>query len=303
LRAIESAERRGDIGQQCCRNQITADKPDQARKQRERHQLEYHHAVQHPRRHAARAQGTQGWQALLKGEPDRGIDDEKTDKERQQTECGQVQMKTVGEPFEIALRIGRDKAQFVAGNTFQRLTFAFGFANQQARKLPRHFQQILRDADIDDQHAGHQLRLHAKRWQDHAAIGRRCRALGELEVGKRLRRHQHLSRRRHEGLQIGCFDCGRVADLTRQRDRLDAEQAERTPADLDAAFEHGRYRPAGAAQVDEELLRKGGAVLADQHGRSRPAEGGGGAIVGNAGLQVECLHAAPQRGCRDQSDQ
>ena len=75
------------------------------------------------------------------------------------------------------------------------------------------------------------------------------------------------------------------------------------PLDLDPAFEHRRDRPAGAAQIDEELLRKGRAVAADQHGGARAAESRGGAIVGGARLLVERLHAAPQRGRRDQSDQ
>ena len=96
---------------------------------------------------------------------------------------------------------------------------------------------------------------------------------------------------------------GHAADFARQRDGLDAEQAERAAADLDAAFEHRRYRPAGAAQIDEELLRKGRSVAADQHGGARAAESRGGAVVGGAGLLVERLHAAPQRGRRDQPDQ
>ena len=80
-------------------------------------------------------------------------------------------MKTVGEAFEIAFGIGCDQAQFVADDIFQRRGLALGLADQQPRKLIRHFQQILRDADIDHQHAGHQLRLHAKRRQCDAAIG------------------------------------------------------------------------------------------------------------------------------------
>ena len=80
-------------------------------------------------------------------------------------------MKAVGEPFEIAFGVRRDQTQFVADDIFQRRMFAFGLADQQPRKLIRHVQQILRDADVDDQHAGHQLRLHAQRRQCRAAIG------------------------------------------------------------------------------------------------------------------------------------
>src|SRR4029079_12878932 len=44
-------------------------------------------------------------------------------------------------------------------------------------------------------------------------------------------------------------------------------------------------------------------VAANQHGCPYAAEGGGGAVVGGAGLLIECLHAAPQRGRRNQPDQ
>ena len=56
-------------------------------------------------------------------------------------------MKTVGETFEIAFRIGGDQTQLIAGDAFQRRKLAFGLADQQAGKLVRHFQQMLRDAD------------------------------------------------------------------------------------------------------------------------------------------------------------
>ena len=111
------------------------------------------------------------------------------------------------------------------------------------------------------------------------------------------------ARRRHEGLQIGFADRRRIADFRGQRHRLDAQQPERPSLDLDPAFEHRRDRPAGAAQVDEEFLRKACAAAADQHGGARAAKRGGGAIVGVARLLIERLHAAPQRGRRDQSDQ
>ena len=55
----------------------------------------------------------------------------------------------------------------------------------------------------------------------------------------------------------GPADRRRIADFHRDRDRFDAEQPERASVDLNAAFEHGRDRPAGAAQLGEELLREG----------------------------------------------
>ena len=169
-------------------------------------------------------------------------------------------MKAVGEAFEVALRVRLDQTQFVAGDCFKRRAFAFGLADQQAGNLIRHVQEPLGDADIDHQHVGHQLRLHAQRRQYGAAVRRRCRAFRQIEVGEHFGRHQRLSRRRHEGLQVGPSDRRRIADFGRQGDRLDAQQPQRPPADLDAAFEHGRYRPAGAAQIDEQLLREGRAV-------------------------------------------
>ena len=103
LRAIKPAQGCGDIGQQRRGDEIAAHQPDQPCDQRQRHQFDHQHAVQHPRRDAAGAQGAQHRQALLEGEPDRRIDDEQADKERQQSERGQVQVKTVGEAFEVGL--------------------------------------------------------------------------------------------------------------------------------------------------------------------------------------------------------
>ncbi len=132
-------------------------------------------------------------------------------------------MKTVGEAFEVGLRIWFDQAKLVARYAFKRRAFACRLADQKSRELIRHLQQILRDADVDDQHAGHQVRLHAQRRQQCAAIGLGARALGEFEIGKRFRRHQHRARRRHEGLQIGLADRRRIADFRGQRHRLDAQ--------------------------------------------------------------------------------
>ena len=111
LRAIEPAQGGRDIGQQRAGDEVAADQADQPRDQRQRHQLEHQHGVEHPRRDAAGAQGAQHRQPLLEGKPDRRIDDEQSDKERQQAERGQVEVKTVGEAFEVALRIRLDQAQ------------------------------------------------------------------------------------------------------------------------------------------------------------------------------------------------
>ncbi len=67
-------------------------------------------AVEQPRRDAAGAQGAQHRQPLFEGEADRRIDDEQPDEEGQQAERGEVEMETVGEAFEVGLRIGSHQA-------------------------------------------------------------------------------------------------------------------------------------------------------------------------------------------------
>ena len=121
LRAIEPAQRGRDIGQQRRRDEIAADEPDQAGDQRQRHQLDHQHGVEHPRGDAAGAQRAQHRQPLLEGQADRGIDDEEADEERQQAEGGQVEMKTVGEALQIGLRIRLDQLQLVADDASERL--------------------------------------------------------------------------------------------------------------------------------------------------------------------------------------
>ena len=108
-------------------DQVTADQSRHARDQRQRYQLDHQHRVEQARGYAAGAQRPQHRQALLEGEPDRRIDDEQADHERQQAERGQVQMEAVGEAFEIALRIGCDQPEPVAGDRFERRALAFGF--------------------------------------------------------------------------------------------------------------------------------------------------------------------------------
>jgi hypothetical protein len=132
-------------------------------------------------------------------------------------------MKTVSEAFQIARRIRLDQVELVAGDGFERRVRALCLANQQAGHLIRHVQQPLGDADIDHQHARRELRLDAQRRQQHAAAGGRRGAFAQLEIAQRFRRHQHFSRRRHEGLQACASDRGRVADFAGQRDRLDTQ--------------------------------------------------------------------------------
>ncbi len=81
-------------------------------------------------------------------------------------------MKAVGEAFEIARCIRFDKPKLIADDGFERQAF-LGSAppDQQTGNPIRHFQQTLRDADIDHQHARHQLGLQFQRRQGRAKIG------------------------------------------------------------------------------------------------------------------------------------
>ena len=139
LRAIETAQGSGDVGQQRGCDEIAADEAGKARDQRQRHQLRHQHAVEHPRRHAAGTQRPQHRQPLLEGETDRRIDDEEADEERQQPERGQIEMKAVGQALEIGRGVRLHKAELVADDAFQRRAVAFALADQQPRNLIRHF--------------------------------------------------------------------------------------------------------------------------------------------------------------------
>ena len=212
-------------------------------------------------------------------------------------------MEAVGEALQLGLRIRLDPLQLVADDARQWRGLALRLADQKPRDLVRLVQEPLRHADIDHEHVGHELRQHAQRRQFCAVADRRCRALLLLQIAQRLPRHQRLARRRDEAAQIGGAEARCIADIDRQRHRLDAEQPDRAPVDLDPALQHRRDRPAGAAELDEQLLRKGRGIRRDQHRRARAAEGRRGAVIGVAGLLVDRLHAAPQRGRRDQPDQ
>ena len=123
-------------------------------------------------------------------------------------------MKAVGETFEIALRIRRDQPEFIAGDGFERSMRAFCLADQQTGQLVGLVQERLRISDIDHQHVGHELALHMQRRQHSAAARLRCCALGEVQIGERLRRHQGLAGRPDKGGEIGPPDGWRIADIS-----------------------------------------------------------------------------------------
>jgi hypothetical protein len=108
---------------------------------------------------------------LLQRKTDSRIDDEQSDDKRQQAERRQVEVKAVGEAFEIALRIRLDQVELVAGDFFKAARGLRLALPTRAGNLIRHFQQPLGDADIDHQHIGHKLRLDAQRRQQRAVVG------------------------------------------------------------------------------------------------------------------------------------
>ena len=213
LRAIEPAQRRGDIGQQRRGDQVAADQAHRARGQRQRHQFDQQHGVQQARGYAAGAQGPQHRQALLEGKADRRIDDEQPDDKGQQAERGQVEVKTVGEAFEIALRIGRDQAELSP------TTLSSGARGPLALPISRRETRSGMSSSCcampisTTSTPGTSCGWTRERRQRHAAARRRRGAFRQVEIGQRFRRHQGFARRRQERLQTGFPDRGRIADF------------------------------------------------------------------------------------------
>ncbi len=205
-------------------------------------------------------------QPLLERQSDRRIDDEQADEKRQQAERGQVEMKAVGQAFEIALGIGGDQTQPVADDRFERRARALGFADQQPRDLVRAIAAAV---------ARRRYRPPARPAPSAAAHAAAASVAPLLVSGVAPSARPSSASVSGAtsvwpgGVTKACrsalADRRRVADFDRQRYRLDPQQPERAAADLNAAFEHRRHRPAGAAQIDKQLLRKA------QCRRARPA--------------------------------
>ena len=212
-------------------------------------------------------------------------------------------MKAVGQAFEVAFGVGLHETELVTCDISERRAWAIGLADQETGNLPGPVQKLLRNADIDHQHVRHELRLCLQRRQRYAIADRGRGVFRQMEIGKRFRCNQCLSRGRHESLQILSSDRRCIAHFPRQRHWLDAEQSQRPSIDLNATLQNRRYRPAGAAQFDEDFLRECAAIAANQHLGPCAAEHRRRAVVGFARLQIERLHAAPERGRGDQADQ
>ena len=96
----------------------------------------------------------------------------------------------------------------------------------------------MRDPDIDHQHIGHELHLCGERRQRRAIAGQGRNARGKLHIAQCFRCDQRLPGLRHERLQARAPDRWCIADLGRQGDGLDTEQAIEVSVDLNAAFQH-----------------------------------------------------------------
>ena len=101
-----------------------------------------------------------------------------------------------------------------------------------------------------------ELTLHMQRRQSLAAADVGRRAFGKRKIGECVRCDQCLPGRQDKILQVVAPELRGISHIDRQRDRLDAEQAKAASADLHMALHDRRDLPAGAAQLDEQLLRK-----------------------------------------------
>ena len=212
-------------------------------------------------------------------------------------------MEAVGQARQVAFGIRRDIGQFAADDGFERWRRPLRRpADQQPRHAARPIERLLRPADIHHQKAGGEVRFALERRQRYAVADAQARAILPAEFLQRPGRDQRAARRHHEGGQVGLVGRRQHGGLRRQRHRIDADDAERAAVDLHAAFQQRRDRPSGAAQPDEQVLREGRVRGIDQHRGAGAAEHRRGAVVARACLLVQCLHAAPQRGRRDQAD-
>ena len=79
-----------------------------------------------------------------------------------------------------------DQPQFVAHDIFERRALALCVADQEPGYQVRHFEQPLRDADVDHDDAGHQLRLYVQRRQQGAVARQRRAAFRQVEYVDRV---------------------------------------------------------------------------------------------------------------------
>ena len=270
LRAIEAAQASGDVGQQA------PPRSNSRRRARSGPRPAPATPARSPaprsaaRGDAAGAQRPQHRQALLERKADRRIDDEQADEERQQAEGRQIEMKAVGEAFEVALGVGLRPDAAGRRRRFRAARAGpWPCRSAGAKSGPGLFRSCCAMPISTTSTPGTSCGCTLQRRQRCAVARSRRRAF------RRDARSASVSGatsvcpgRRDEGLQAGSSDRRRIADFGRQRDRLDAEQPERSSADLNAAFEHRRYRPAGAAQSRQRAAcGKVAPLRADQHRR------------------------------------
>ena len=250
LRTVKTVETRGDIGQQRPRDDIAERHAGPAREQRQREKFEGHRRDQRARRDADRPQRADRRQPLLEGEAERGVDDKQPHEKGEQSEGGEVEMKTARQSFEIGVLVRLDQPQRVADNARERLR-AFRLQHQPRQAL-RAIQQPLRDADVDDQRSRRRGAQRAQRRQRKPPLGLRPLAY----LGERLRRRETEPRgfkKIHDPLPLAKTGESRAA---RQSQGLDADDSQGLVANADRSLQHRRNLPAGEAQLDIEVLRE-----------------------------------------------
>ena len=157
---------------------------------------------------------------------------------------------------------------------------------EHARDAAGRVEQALGDADVDDEGVGREGVVGLERRQVGGA--------GEAEGG--LGRGDGEVRGEDEGAEAVGAGAEAVGVAGGQGERLDADDAEAAAVAGEVAFEDGRDLPAGAAEGEPVGERHPPAARRRDRRRGVAADDGGGAGVAGAGLGVQGLHAAPERG-------
>ena len=257
MRPVKTVETRRDIGQQRPRDHIAERHAGPAREQGQREKFEGHRRDQRARRDADRPQRADRRQPLLEGEAKGGVDDEQPHEKGEQSEGGEVEVKTARQSFEIGVLVRLDQPQRVADDAGERPR-AFRLQHQPRQPL-RAIQQPLRDADVDDQRPGRRGVQRAQRRQRKPPLGLRALAY----FGERFRRRETQPRgfkKIRDPLPLAKTGEPRAA---RQSQGLDADHAQGFLADADRSLQHRRDLPAGEAQLDIEVLREKAATGRD----------------------------------------
>ena len=128
--------------------------------------------------------------------------DEQTDDERKKSEGREIEVKAVRQPGEIA---SLPPASIIAVHRRERLEAARPRAvlrtDEETRELSGPIEQALRDADVDDEHAGRHFLDRGERRQSLPALGRGRASARQARSLHRLRRDDRRPGRLQELLR------------------------------------------------------------------------------------------------------